>query len=72
MERKAASILLAPHNSNLVVTGNSIKDISKANPMGMRMDFAKIIIAKTAKIAAMAKNSFLKDNVIFLVRDDYT
>ena len=54
MERKAASILFIPHDSNFFVNGNSIKDISKAKPKGIRIDLAKIKIAKSANTVAKA------------------
>jgi len=54
MERKAASILFIPHDSNLFVKGNSIKDINKAKAKGIRIDLAKIKIAKSAITVARA------------------
>jgi hypothetical protein len=58
MERNAASILFSPHDSSFFVNGNSIKDINNAKPKGMRIDLAKINIAKSANTVARAKNSF--------------
>ena len=58
MERKAATISFIPHDSNLLVNGKRMKDISKAKPKGMRIVLAKIKIAKIAITVPMAKNSF--------------
>lgn len=54
MERNAPITLLIPHDSNFFVNGNSIKDIIKAKPKGIRTDLAKIKIAKSAKTVAKA------------------
>jgi hypothetical protein len=54
MERKAAGILLIPHDSNFFVNGNSIKAINKANPKGIRIDLAKIKIARSKNTVAIA------------------
>jgi hypothetical protein len=48
MDRKAERILFIPNDSNFFVNGNSIKDINKAKPNGIRIDLAKIKIAKNA------------------------
>jgi hypothetical protein len=58
MERKAASVLLNLHDSNFFVNGNNIKDISKAMLKGIRIDLAKIKIAKSATKVPIAKNIF--------------
>jgi hypothetical protein len=52
MERKAANILFIPHDSNFFVKGNSIKDINKAKPKGIRIGLAKIKMAKSANTVA--------------------
>ena len=58
MVRKAASVLFHPHDSTFFTNGYSIKDISKANAKGIRIDLAKIKIAKNTNTVAIAKNSF--------------
>lgn len=64
MEKKAAIILLIPHDSNFFATGSSINDIIKAMLKGIRMSLANIRIAKSAKTVAIAKNNFWKDRFI--------
>jgi hypothetical protein len=54
MEKKAPNTLLIPHDSNLFVNGNSMNDISNAKPKGIRIDLAKIKIAKSAITLANA------------------
>jgi hypothetical protein len=52
--RKADKILFIPHKSNLLTTGNKIKEISKAKAKGIRTVLAKIKIVKKAKTVATA------------------
>ena len=54
IERKAANILFNPHDSNFFANGKSIKDINKAKAKGMRIDLAKIKIAKIPTTVARA------------------
>jgi len=56
IERKAPNTLLIPHDSNLFVNGNNIKDIIKAKLKGIRIDLARIMIANSAITVARAKN----------------
>ena len=64
MVRKAATILFIHQASNFFTTGNRIKDISKANAIGMRIGFANSKMAKNENTVAIAKNSFWKDRCI--------
>ena len=54
MERKAASTLFIPHDSNFFANGNRIKDINKAKAKGIRIGLAKIKIAKSPNTVATA------------------
>lgn len=67
MERKAAITVCILIFSSLLANGNRIKEISKAMLKGIRMAFAKIKIAKRAKIVAIAKNIFLKEMLMIVV-----
>jgi hypothetical protein len=58
MDRKAANILLNLHDSNLKARGSKMNESNKANPMGIRIGLARIIIAKIENMLAIAKNSF--------------
>lgn len=58
MGRKTASILFIPHDSHFFTSGCNIKEMSKAKAIGMRIDLAKIKIAKNENTVAMEKNSF--------------
>ncbi len=54
IEIKAAKTLFIPHDSNFFASGNSMKDINKANARGIRIGLARIKIAKSATTVAMA------------------
>ncbi len=58
IERKAATILFVPHDSNFLANGYRMKDINKAKARGMITGLAKVKIAKSANIVAIAKNIF--------------
>lgn len=54
MERKAANVLFIPHDSNFFANGKSMNDINKAKAKGIRIDLARIKIAKSANTEARA------------------
>ena len=56
IEKSAPRILLKPHASNLLANGRRINEISNAKLMGIRIDLARIKMAKIAIVEAIAKN----------------
>lgn len=53
MERKAENTIFIPQDSSFLASGNSMNEISKAMLKGIRIDLAKIKIAKSANTVAI-------------------